>query len=81
MVWRGGIDQRAQFAPPIRQAWRRSALAWSLDLRVAEKSDRQWSRVSQRKCRTQVGFKKATEADRPIPRQQSEVSAIFGWRE
>jgi hypothetical protein len=28
----GGIDQRAQFEPPIRQGWCRSALPWSMDL-------------------------------------------------
>jgi hypothetical protein len=37
----GGIDQRAQFAPPSRQAWCRSALSWSMDLRRMEKADRQ----------------------------------------
>ena len=52
-----------------------------MDLRAAEKSDRQWSRVSERRCRTQVHFTKATKAERPIPSQQSEVSAIIGWHE
>ena len=28
----GSINQRAQFAPPKRQIWHRSALAWSADL-------------------------------------------------
>jgi hypothetical protein len=37
----GGIDQRAQLAPPIRQIWCRSALPWSMDLRAVEKSERQ----------------------------------------
>jgi hypothetical protein len=37
----GVIDQRAQFAPPRRQIWCRSALPWSMDLRAVEKSDRQ----------------------------------------
>jgi hypothetical protein len=37
----GGIDQRAQFAPPARQAWCRSALLWSMDLRDVERSERQ----------------------------------------
>jgi hypothetical protein len=37
----GGIDQRAQFAPPARQAWCRSALLWSMDLRSVERLERQ----------------------------------------
>ena len=37
----GGIAQRAQFVPPARQVWCRSALPWSMDLRAVEKSDRQ----------------------------------------
>jgi hypothetical protein len=37
----GGIDQRAQFAPPFQQIWCRSALPWSMDLRAVEKSERQ----------------------------------------
>ena len=37
----GGINQRAQFAPPARQIWCRSALPWSMDLRGVEKSERQ----------------------------------------
>jgi hypothetical protein len=37
----GGLDQRRQFAPPTRQRWCRSALAWSMDLRAVEKLDRQ----------------------------------------
>ena len=37
----GGIDQRAQFAPPARQQWCRSALPWSTDLRAVERLDRQ----------------------------------------
>jgi hypothetical protein len=37
----GGIDQRAQFAPPARQIWCRSALPWSMDLRAVAASDRQ----------------------------------------
>src|SRR5215510_5855415 len=28
----GGLDQRAQLAPPTRQQWCRSALAWSMDI-------------------------------------------------
>jgi hypothetical protein len=37
----GGIDQRAEFAPPTRQGWCRSALLWSMDLRAIERLDRQ----------------------------------------
>jgi hypothetical protein len=37
----GGIDQRAQFAPPTQQRWCRSALPWSMDLRAVERFDRQ----------------------------------------
>jgi hypothetical protein len=37
----GGIDQRAQFLLPVRQAWCRSALPWSMDLRAIEMSERQ----------------------------------------
>ena len=37
----GGIDQRAQLAPPAWQQWCRSALPWSMDLRAVEKLDRQ----------------------------------------
>jgi hypothetical protein len=37
----GGIDQRAEFAPPVQQIWCRSTLSWSIDLRAVEKSDRQ----------------------------------------
>jgi hypothetical protein len=33
----GSIDQRAQFAPPARQIWCRSALHWSMDLRGSRK--------------------------------------------
>jgi hypothetical protein len=36
----GGIDQRAQFAPPARQIWCRSALPWSMDLRAVTVSER-----------------------------------------
>ena len=38
----GGIDQRAQFEPPIRQGWCRSALPWSMDLTRVERVDRQF---------------------------------------
>jgi len=36
----GGIDQRAQFAPPARQIWCRSALPWSMDLRAVRQAER-----------------------------------------
>jgi hypothetical protein len=37
----GGIDQRAQFAPPAHQIWCRSALPWSMDLQAVEKAERE----------------------------------------
>ncbi len=37
----GGIDQRAQLGPPVRQIWCRSALPWSMDLRDVERVERQ----------------------------------------
>jgi hypothetical protein len=37
----GGIDQRAQFAPPARQIWCRSALPWSMDLQAVERAERE----------------------------------------
>ena len=37
----GGIDQRAQLAPPARQIWCRSALPWSMDLTGIERIERQ----------------------------------------
>jgi hypothetical protein len=37
----GGIDQRAQFEPPIRQGWCRSALPWSMDLTGVARAERQ----------------------------------------
>jgi hypothetical protein len=37
----GGIDQRAQLAPPARQIWCRSALPWSMDLTGVERIERQ----------------------------------------
>jgi hypothetical protein len=37
----GGIDQRAQLAPPIRQIWCRSALPWAMDLTAVEQAERQ----------------------------------------
>jgi hypothetical protein len=36
----GGIDQRAQFGPPARQIWCRSALPWSMDLTRTERFER-----------------------------------------
>lgn len=33
----GGLDQRAELAPPVRQIWCRSAIPWSMDItRVAQ---------------------------------------------
>jgi hypothetical protein len=37
----GGIDQRAQLAPPACQVWCRSALPWSMDLTQVERIERQ----------------------------------------
>jgi hypothetical protein len=37
----GAIEQRAQFAAPIRQIWCRSALPWSMDLTRVERAERQ----------------------------------------
>jgi hypothetical protein len=37
----GGLDQRAQFAPPFRQIWCRSALPWAMDLTHVERVERQ----------------------------------------
>ena len=37
----GGIDQRAQLAPPARQIWCRSALPWSMDLTGIPRIDQQ----------------------------------------
>ena len=37
----GGIDQRAQFAPPARQIWCSSALPWSWNLGGVERAERQ----------------------------------------
>jgi hypothetical protein len=36
----GGIDQRAQFGPPTRQIWCRSALPWSMDISAVAKAER-----------------------------------------
>jgi hypothetical protein len=43
----GGIDQRAQLAPPARQQWCRSALPWSMDLTQVERAERQSLLVAQ----------------------------------
>jgi hypothetical protein len=37
----GGIDQRAEFAPPVRQSWCRSALPWATDLTRVARAQRQ----------------------------------------
>jgi hypothetical protein len=37
----GSIKQRAQFHPPKRQIWCKSALPWSMDITGAEKHERQ----------------------------------------
>jgi hypothetical protein len=36
----GGIDQRAQFGPPARQIWCRSALPWSMNISGVERAER-----------------------------------------
>ena len=36
----GGIDQRADFGPPTRQIWCRSALSWSMDISGVERAER-----------------------------------------
>jgi hypothetical protein len=36
----GGLDQRAELAPPARQIWCRSAVPWSMDLTRVEQFDR-----------------------------------------
>ena len=36
----GGIDQRADFSPPTRQIWCRSALSWSMDIASVERAER-----------------------------------------
>ena len=36
----GGLDQRAALAPPHRQIWCRSALAWSMDIRDVPRAER-----------------------------------------
>jgi hypothetical protein len=37
----GGIDQRAEFGPPARQIWCRSALPWSMDISGVARIERQ----------------------------------------
>jgi hypothetical protein len=39
----GGLDQRAQLAPPMWQQWCRSALPWSMDISDVEQSERGWT--------------------------------------
>jgi hypothetical protein len=39
-LWVGGIDQRAQFGPPARQIWCRSALPWSMNISGVERAER-----------------------------------------
>ena len=36
----GGIDQRADFGPPMRQIWCRSALPWSMNISGVERAER-----------------------------------------
>ena len=36
----GGIDQRAQFAAPVRQIWCRSALPWSMNISAVKRAER-----------------------------------------
>ena len=36
----GAIEQRAEFAPPIRQIWCRSALPWSMNISGVERAER-----------------------------------------
>jgi hypothetical protein len=36
----GGIDQRAEFGPPVRQIWCRSALPWSMNISNVEPAER-----------------------------------------
>jgi hypothetical protein len=35
-----GIDQRAEFGPPVRQIWCRSALLWSMNISNVEPAER-----------------------------------------
>jgi len=37
----GGIDQRAEFGPPARQIWCRSALPWSMSISGVERAERE----------------------------------------
>jgi hypothetical protein len=36
----GGLDQRAEFGPPKRQIWCRSALSWSMNISDVERAER-----------------------------------------
>ncbi|HEY7579679.1 MAG TPA: GFA family protein [Acetobacteraceae bacterium] len=37
----GGLDQRAELAPPARQIWCRSAISWSMDISHVAQAERQ----------------------------------------
>ncbi len=37
----GGLDQRAELAPPVRQIWCRSAIPWSMDITQVVRAERQ----------------------------------------
>ena len=37
----GGLDQRAELPPPVRQIWCRSAIPWSMDITRVAQSERQ----------------------------------------
>ncbi len=50
----GGVDQRAQFEPPIRQGWARSALPWSMDLTVVERAERKRQLVATQAARVTI---------------------------
>ena len=37
----GGLDQRSELAPPVRQIWCRSAIPWSMDITHVARAERQ----------------------------------------
>jgi len=37
----GGLDQRAQLMPPVRQIWCRSALPWSMNIETVQRAETQ----------------------------------------
>jgi hypothetical protein len=37
----GGLDQRAELAPPVRQIWCRSAMPWAMDITQVAQAERQ----------------------------------------